>query len=186
VANRVSAGDLNAKLSVQVSFPEQSMKPSQGMLLNCAILAFALIAPAGNWRLNAQNQPKQQPPAEQPDKQKAPFDDRAATGLLTQLTRGMEENNQRQVLAAFDFVHMPEGELFQQQLISFLSHAEGIRMHVNLLKAASDADKATVEAEMEMEIEPRDGSLPVRKRVKVNFVVQSTPAGWKFVDVKPR
>jgi hypothetical protein len=165
------------------------MKPSQGMLLNCVILVFALIAATGGqWRLNAQNQPKQpDQPAGQPDKQqKAPFDDRAATGLLTQLTRGMEENNQRQVLAAFDFIHMPEGELFQQQLISFLSHAEGIRMHVNLLKAASDADKATVEAEMEMEIEPRDGSLPVRKRMKVNFIVQSTPGGWKFVDVKPR
>jgi ABC-type transporter MlaC component len=118
--------------------------------------------------------------------QKLVFDDQAATKLLSQLTQGLENANQKQVLSVFDFSHMNDGQRFQQQLISFVAHAESIRLHLNLLHVNSDSGKGSAEADIEMEIEPRDGTLPVRKQARLNFSALSSAGGWKFVDVQPR
>lgn len=161
-------------------------------LASALILMFGFVSGAGG-RMAAQNQPflssqttPPQTPGSSGQDQKQAFDDRAATKLLMQLTQGLEDGNQKQVLAVFDFVHMQGGELYQQQLISFLSHAESIRLHMNLVGVTSDGGKSGVEADFEMEIAPRDGTLPVRKQAKMNFSVQGTSNGWKFVDVQPR
>jgi len=171
--------------------PEQRMTviESRMTFLKRVFLALAFIATlAGAPQLAAQDQPpqKSQPSPSPSPEQKQVFDDHAATRLLMQLTQGLEDNNQKQVLAVFDFVHMQDGQRFQQQLISFLSHAESIRLHVNLVSAISNVAKPSAEADIEMEITPRDGTLPVRKQARVNFSVQSTSSGWKFVDVQPR
>ena len=54
------------------------------------------------------------------------------------------------------------------------------------MKAVSDGEKGSAEADIEMEIEPRDGSLPVRKQARVSFSAQSVTGGWKLIDVQPR
>jgi len=118
--------------------------------------------------------------------QKQVFDDHAATKLLFQLTQGLENTNQKQVLAVFDFTHMSDGQRFQQQLISFVSHAESIRLHLNLVKAESGEDKGSAEADIEMEIDPRRGGVPIRKQARVSFSAQPVTGGWKIVDVQPR
>jgi hypothetical protein len=159
---------------------------SRMMFLNHVFLALVLTATVIRAPgLVPQSQPPRPSSSPSPE-QKQVFDDQAATRLLMQLTQGLEDNNQKQVLAAFDFVHMQDGQFFQQQLISFISHAESVRLHVNLVSAISDAGKPRAEADIEMEITPRDGTLPVRKQARVNFSVQSTSTGWKFVDVQPR
>ncbi len=118
--------------------------------------------------------------------QKLVFDDQAATKLLSQLTQGLENANQKQVLSVFDFSHMDDGQRFQQQLISFVAHAESIRLHLNLVRVNSDSGKGSALADIEIEIEPRDGTLPVRKQARLSFSALSSAAGWKFVDVQPR
>lgn len=141
--------------------------------------ALCLAAFSSALQLAAQNAPAA--PA-----QKLVFDDQAATKLLSQLTQGLENANQKQVLSVFDFSHMNDGQRFQQQLISFVAHAESIRLHLNLLHVNSDSGKGSAEADIEMEIEPRDGTLPVRKQARLSFSALSSAGGWKFVDVQPR
>jgi hypothetical protein len=163
-----------------------TMIESRMMFLNRVFFALAFIASlAAVPQLAGQAEPHQPSPTPSPE-QKQVFDDEAATRLLMQLTQGLEDNDEKQVLAVFDFEHMQYGQFFQQQLISFMSHADSVRLHVNLVSATSDAGKPRAEADMEMEIRPRDGTLPVRKQARVNFSVQSTSSGWKFVDVQPR
>jgi hypothetical protein len=118
--------------------------------------------------------------------QKLVFDDQAATKLLSQLTQGLENANQKKVLSVFDFSHMEDGQRFQQQLISFVAHAESIRLHLNLVRVNSDSGKGSALADIEIEIEPRDGTLPVRKQARLSFSALSSAAGWKFIDVQPR
>lgn len=153
---------------------------SSGTMLAKSLLILALVAfLTGRINLEAQGAPT-------PPDQKQVFDDQAATKLLFQLTQGLEDTNQKQVLGVFDFTHMSGGPIFQQQLISFVSHAESIRLHLNLVKATSEGEKGSAEADIEMEIAPRDGTLPVRKQARVNFSAQSSAAGWKLIDVQPR
>jgi hypothetical protein len=147
-------------------------------LKSVAMLAVVLFL-TGTIKIEAQSGPAQPDP-------KLIFNDQAATKLLFQLSQGLEDTNQKQVLAVFDFAGMVDGAMFQQQLISFISHAESIRIHLNLVKAASDGGKGSAEADIEMEIEPRDGTLPVRKQARVSFTAQSSTGGWKLIDVQPR
>src|SRR5229473_452393 len=95
--------------------PEQRMTviESRMTFLKRVFLALAFIATlAGAPHLAAQGQPpqKSQPSPSPSPEQKQVFDDRAATRLLMQLTQGLEDNNQKQVLAVFDFVHMQHGQ----------------------------------------------------------------------------
>jgi ABC-type transporter MlaC component len=143
------------------------------ILLALCLTAFFVVL-----QLAAQNAPAQA--------QKLVFDDQAATKLLSQLTQGLENANQKQVLSVFDFSHMNDGRRFQQQLISFVAHAESIRLHLNLVGVKSDSGKGSAEADIEIEIEPRDGTLPVRKQARLSFSALSSTGGWKFVDVQPR
>jgi hypothetical protein len=152
--------------------------------LAVATLAFVTMF-AGVSQLDGQN-PSKPPSGSSGEVQKQVFDDHAATRLLMQFARGLEIKNQEQVLAAFDFVHMKDGELFQQQLISFLGHANSIRMHVNLVSTASDPGAGTAEADFEMEVDLRDAILPNRKQARLKFAVRSTSDGWKFVGLEPR
>jgi hypothetical protein len=156
------------------------------IFLNPVIALLALVTMlAGMSQLLGQN-PSQPPSGSSGESQKQVFDAHAATRLLMQFTRGLENKNQDQVLAAFDFAHMQDGEHFRQQLISFLGHANSIRMHVNLVSETSDAGKGTAEADFEMEVELRNAVLPVRKQARLNFSVRSTSSGWQFVDLQPR
>ena len=149
-----------------------------------AMLAFVMML-AGVSPILGQN-PSKPPSGSSGESQKQVFDDHAATRLLMQFTRGLENKDQKQVLATFDFAHMQDGEYFQQQLISFIGHANSIRMHVNLVSTASDPGSGTAEADFEMEVDLRDAILPNRKQARLKFAVRSTSTGWKFVELQPR
>jgi hypothetical protein len=148
-----------------------------------ATLAFVTML-AGVSPMVGQNPSK--PPSGSSGESQKSFDDHAATTLLMQFTRGLQNKNQEQVLAAFDFVHMQGGEDFQQQLISFLGHANSIRIHLNLVSTTSDSGGGTAEADFEMEVDFRDAILPNRKQARLKFAVRSTSDGWKFVELQPR
>jgi hypothetical protein len=162
------------------------MKPDHGKTFfsrAMATLAFVtMLAPVSP--MVGQNPPK--PPSGSSGESQKGFDDQAATSLLMQFTRGLQNKNQQQVLAAFDFTHMQDGEHFQQQLISFLGHANSIRMHINLVSTASDSGGGTAEADFEMEVDFRDAILPNHKQARLKFFVRNTSTGWKFVELQPR
>jgi hypothetical protein len=127
----------------------------------------------------AQNAPLPAPPV---------FTESAASQLLNQITQGLAARNQKQVLAAFDLNKMQDGALFRQQMISFISHAENVRIYFHVTQASGDTAKGQAEAGVQMEADPRDSNntVPVRKQARLHFAALSTPNGWKFTDVQPR
>jgi hypothetical protein len=112
------------------------------------------------------------------------FDDRAASRLLLQLSEALQGHSQKQLLALFDLSEMKDGTLFRQQIDAFFSQTESIRVHMNLVELA--AESATVTVDAEMEIEPRNGGPPVRRRDRLNFAVVNAGKDWKFIDLQPR
>ncbi|HEX4605123.1 MAG TPA: hypothetical protein VH724_14075 [Candidatus Angelobacter sp.] len=125
-----------------------------------------------------------QTPAQNPSQQNA-FDDRAASRMLLQLSEALQGHSQKQLLALFDLGKMKDGTLFRHQIESFFSQTESIRVHMNLIEVATEAEKITVSVDAEMEIEPRNGGPAVRRNDRLNFVVVSAK-DWKFVDLLPR
>lgn len=114
------------------------------------------------------------------------FNDSVAAGLLNQIAYGFESGNQEKVLRAFDLARMPQGQLFKQQIVSFFSHTESIRIHINLVQTSVENGKGTAEADVEMEAAPRGSEAPpVHKQDRLRFTAENTPAGWRFTDVQP-
>jgi hypothetical protein len=122
-----------------------------------------------------------------PTPKPAEFTDGAASDLLNQIASGFTSRNQKKVLAVFDLAAMADGERFRQQIISFFSHTESVRIHFNLVKTSGEEGKGTAEVQVEMEAAPRDDNTPtVHKQERLRFTAASTSAGWKFTDVEPR
>lgn len=145
-------------------------------------IAAAAILPSAHWLAGT---PVQTGKRGQPARTE--FNDSVASGLLNQITNGFESRNQNKVLGAFDLSAMPDGQLFKQQIVSFLNHTENIRIHINLVQTSMEAGKGTAEVDVEMEAAPRDSNdLPVHKQDRLSFSAADTPAGWKFSDVQPR
>lgn len=125
-----------------------------------------------------------QTPAQNQQPQQSVFDDRAASHLLLQLSEALQGHSQKQLLALFDLAKMKDGTLFRQQINSFFSQTESIRVHMNLIEVV--AKSATVTVDAEMEIEPRNGGPAVRRNDRLTFAVMNEGKNWKFSDLQPR
>jgi hypothetical protein len=125
-----------------------------------------------------------QTPAQNQQPQQSVFDDRAASRLLLQLSEALQGHSQKQLLALFDLAKMKDGTLFRQQINSFFSQTESIRVHMNLIEVV--AKSATVTVDAEMEIEPRNGGPAVRRNDRLTFAVMNEGKNWKFSDLQPR
>ena len=119
--------------------------------------------------------------------QKSVFTARDASVLLRQINDGLVVRQSGKVLQAFDLVKMRDGALFRQQITSFLSHTDSIRMHFNITNATIDGEKGTATVDAEMEADSGDGNTPpLHKQATLRFVAEHAGAGWKFTDVQPR
>jgi hypothetical protein len=114
------------------------------------------------------------------------FDDRAASRLFMQMSEALQGHSQKQFLALFDLAQMKDGPLFRQQIESFFSQTDSVRVHLNLIETAIDGDKATLAVDAEMEAQPSNGSATQRKNERLNFIVSPSGAGWKFFDLQQR
>ena len=112
------------------------------------------------------------------------FDDQAASQLVLQLSEALQGHSQKQFLALFDLEKMKNGAIFKQQITSFYSQTDSIRVHMNLGEIATEGE-TTFSINAEMEIEPSNGSAPEHQNEIVTFTVVNS-GGWKFVDVQPR
>jgi hypothetical protein len=113
------------------------------------------------------------------------FDDQAASQMILQLSEALQGHSQKQFLALFDLDKMKNGALFKQQITSFYSQTDSIRVHMNLGEIATEDETTTFSINAEMEIEPSNGSAPEHQNEIVTFTVVNS-GGWKFTDVQPR
>jgi hypothetical protein len=110
-----------------------------------------------------------------------------ASRLLNQINDALINRQPGRFLAAFDLAKMADGQLFKQQVTSFISHSDSIRLHFNITETAMNGAQGAATVDAEMEADPRDGNTPpVRKQATLRFVAEHTSPGWKFTDVQPR
>ena len=114
------------------------------------------------------------------------FDEQSASRLLLQLSEALQGHSQKQFLVLFDLDRMKDGALFKQQINSFFSQTESIRVHLNLVNTSVDGDKATLAVDAEMEAQPSNGGAPTRRNERLNLVVANAGNNWKVVEVQPR
>src|SRR6202035_5896520 len=95
--------------------------------LALAVLFFAVVLPAQS--LCARSFPAQSLPAQnQQSPSQSAFDEKAASQMLLQLSEALQGHSQKQFLALFDLDKMKDGALFKQQISSFYSQTESIRV----------------------------------------------------------
>jgi hypothetical protein len=114
------------------------------------------------------------------------FTDRTASQLLRQLSESLQGHSQKQFLALFELAKMKDGPLFKQQVASFFSQTESIRVHLNLAETSAEAHNAIIAVDAEMEVEARSGAPASRRHERVTFSAANIGGHWKLIDVQPR
>lgn len=110
-----------------------------------------------------------------------------ASHLLIQINDGLVNRNPDRILAAFHLGKMRNGQLFKQQITSFVAHADSIRAHFNLDQVTMNGGQGEATVDAEMEADPRSGGgPPLHKKATLRFAAEQTASGWKFTDVQPR
>jgi len=143
-------------------------------------MVFAAIALA-SCLAAAQNTP---PPADNI------FTDRAASDLLRRLSEALQGHSEKKFLALFDLEKMNGGQLFKQQIDSFFSQTESIRVHLNLMETdktvrGDGVPYGAMAVEAEMEVQPWNGGAAWRRSERLVFTVVHAGKGWKLNDVSP-
>lgn len=124
--------------------------------------------------------------SQKPTPEQGAFDVQTASRMLLQLSEALQGHSQKQFLALFDLDRMKGGALFRQQITSFFSQTDSIRVRVKLDDTAMEGDKATMTVEGEMEAEPSNGGPIAHRTALLTFVAANSGGRWKFVDVQPR
>ena len=146
---------------------------SYGSLLFLTVcLLFSAALPVGAFAQAAQNQ-------------KA-FSAHDASALLNQMNDGLVTRSAGKFLAAFDLTRMDNGQLFKQQISSFISHTDSIRMHFNLTTAGMNGGQGVATVDVQMEADMGNGGAPLHKEVTLKWVAEQAGSGWKFIDLQPR
>lgn len=149
---------------------------------------------------NSANAPQQGSPtkgsATTPAAQDAPADDKDSLSdaiiqdVLDPVRTGMETQNIRQVLSAFDRKDMSGYSDLEQQLHAFFRQFEQVRFRYQILQAAvedtADQDRATATAEMDMDAMPFSVTqMAVRRSVQMHFRLKREAKGWKVLSFSP-
>ncbi|HKT50692.1 MAG TPA: hypothetical protein VJV96_10360 [Candidatus Angelobacter sp.] len=114
------------------------------------------------------------------------FSARDASALLNQINDALVNRSAGKFLAAFDLSRMDNGQLFKQQITSFISHTDSIRVHFNLTSAGVNGNHGVATVDVQMEADTGNGGEPLHKEATLNFMAGQTGAKWKFIDIQPR
>ena len=109
-----------------------------------------------------------------------------AERLLSQIRRGLEARNSRQMLAAFDRERMEGYLAFQDQVEAFLAQHDSFRVYLRVESASLEKDGGAAVVEATLEFTPVDGSPAVRRQAELSFEFGKTEGRWKIVDFGPR
>src|SRR5579864_4718778 len=114
------------------------------------------------------------------------FDAQTASHLLLQLSEALQGHSQKQFFNLFDLARMKDGSLFKEQINSFFTQTESIRVHLNLVDTSIDGDRANLAVDAEMEAAPVNGSAITRKSERLYFAVATASNSWRFIELQPR
>jgi hypothetical protein len=123
-------------------------------------------------------------PAAQSDASPEVITESAASKMLAQLAEGLQGHSEKTMLGVFDLRRMEGGPQFKEQVTAFFNQYDRIRVHFKLTELA-EKNVVVVEAEMD-ETPPDEANPPQHKSMELRFTGANGPAGWKFIDVRPR
>ena len=121
-----------------------------------------------------------------PAQQQNPFTFTDAAKLLQRMNDALVNRQAGKFLSAFDVTKMRNGPLFKQQITSFISHSDSIRMHFNLTQVTMSGTQGAATADAELEADMGNGGEPLYKQASLHFIAEKTGTAWEFVDVQPR
>jgi len=121
-----------------------------------------------------------------PAQQQDVFSFADASALLRRMNDALVNRQAGDFLSAFNLAKMQNGPLFKQQITSFISHSDSIRMHFNLTQVTMAGAQGAATADAELEADMGSGNGPLYKQAALHFVAEKTATTWKFVDVQPR
>ena len=155
-------------------------KCKPGCWINAVLLVLVMAAPAQ--ALSLQSQPQSQPPPAAND-----FSEAVATRLLDKLRTGLESGSLEDMLDAFDREKMPNYNAFRDQLRSFLSKYQEVRVRYHITQTWTEDGRGIAVVDFELQATPQGGEVqPVHNEAQLRFEMARGQQGWKIVDLSPR
>jgi hypothetical protein len=124
-------------------------------------------------------------PTPSPKLDAAPFTVNDANVILSQFREALAAHSQRNLFALFDADRMLGFQSFQDQMKSYFSRNETIRVNVHSIQTSGEDDKGVITATFEVEVTPRYASA-IRKQAQLRFQLERSAKGWRIVDINPR
>ena len=155
-------------------------KCKPGCWIGTVLLLLVMAAPAQ--ALSLQSQPQPPPPPAAND-----FSEAVATRLLDKLRSGLESGSLEDMLDTFDREKMPNYNAFRDQLRSFLSKYQEVRVRYHITQTWSENGRGIALVDFEMEGVPTSGCIPpLHSQGQIRFEFGRGRTGWKIVDLDPR
>jgi hypothetical protein len=124
-------------------------------------------------------------PAAPPKAEAAAFSVDDANEILAQFREALAAHSQKKLFALFDADRMQDYHSFQDQMKSYFSRNEAIRVNVHSIQTSGENGVGVITAVFEVEVTPRYGSA-VRKQAQLRFQLERHDKGWRVVDINPR
>jgi hypothetical protein len=124
-------------------------------------------------------------PVQQPQQEATTFTVNDANEILSQFREALAAHSQKKLFALIDGDRMQGYHSFGDQIKSYFSRYETIRVNVHNIQASGEDGRGTITAVFETEITPRYESA-TRKQAQLRFQLERTDKGWRIVDINPR
>ena len=110
-----------------------------------------------------------------------------AEKLVRTLQDGLEGQNLKTFLSAFDRDQMINYGNFSDQVAALFSRTDAFRVHLHVTNIDEARDgSANVTLDAQMEIAPHYAPRPDRREAILNVHVAKSADGWRIVDLAPR
>lgn len=113
------------------------------------------------------------------------FSEEVASEILQRLAQGLQDHNERQVLALFDGDKMNGYRNFANQVDALFQQYDSFRVHFRLGEISANSEKGVATADFEIEESSANGQ-PLRKHDQLRFEMERGAKSWKIVELTPR
>jgi len=123
-------------------------------------------------------------PAAPPQANANAFTVNDANEILSRFREALAAHSQPKLFALLDADRMRGYHSFEDQIKSYFSRNETIRVNVHSIQASGENDKGVITATFEVEVTPRYASA-LRKQAQLRFQLERSAKGWLIVDINP-
>ncbi len=109
-----------------------------------------------------------------------------ARDVLEPLQTGVQTQNLKLVLSAFDAETFPDFSQFRDRMKALLDSNAVLLFRYKILQVTSEGSHASVTCEADLDATPLDeGQVPLRRSTQLRLQLKQTPKGWRIVGLTP-